>query len=387
MPPFRLAVAALVAVAYIVVARPAPAAAQESAAPAYRRAVVVAVTNDTSQEVAGRQVRSQELQIRLTTGPRKGQLADVQFSNTTGAGAGKALAAGDKVIVTEQVGADGAISYFIADRYRLNHIFYAVALFALAVIVIAGRRGIGALLGLTVSGIVLVKLIVPGIVDGHSPLLMVLLGAPLIAVASTYLAHGISRQTTVALAATLLSLLLAFAAAVVAVHSAHLTGLGSEDADALALGSTAGIDFRGLLLAGITIGTLGALNDVTTTQAATVFELAQADRSMQFKPLARRSFLVGREHITSLVNTIVLAYAGSGLAVFIFIDLNPSRAPWWVLLNSEFLSEEIVRAVAGSFGLLLAVPLTTIAAAWLATLRPRPPAAANPIEPASAGGA
>lgn len=343
------------------------AAAQSAPTSAYRRAVVVAVKAAATQNVVGRQIHSQDLQLRLTTGPRSGEVVDAHFSNETGAGTGTSLSVGDKVVVTEQVGPDGTVSYFIADRYRLDRVFYAVIIFAIAVAAIAGRRGIGALLGLALSGAVIVRLIVPGIVDGHNPLLMVTLGAPLIAVACTYLAHGVSRQTTVALGATLACLLVAFGAAAVVVHVAHLTGLGSEDASALAIGSTSGIDFHGLLLAGIVIGTLGALNDVTTTQSATVFELAQTDPSLTFDQLARRSFAVGREHITSLVNTIVLAYAGSGLAVFIFIDVNPTHAPWWVLLNSEFLAEEIIRTVVGSLGLLLAVPLTTIVAAWLAT--------------------
>jgi uncharacterized membrane protein len=112
---------------------------------------------------------------------------------------------------------------------------------------------------------------------------------------------------------------------------------------------------------------LGALNDVTTTQAATVFELGAANPSFDMKELARRGFLVGREHIVSLVNTIVLAYAGTSLIVFIFLNLNPSNAPLWVMLNSELIAEEVIRTVAGSFGLILAVPIATLISAWLVT--------------------
>jgi uncharacterized membrane protein len=124
---------------------------------------------------------------------------------------------------------------------------------------------------------------------------------------------------------------------------------------------------QGLFLAGIIIGTLGALNDVTTTQAATIFELGAANPSYGMKELARRGFLIGREHIVSLVNTLVLAYAGTSLIVFIFLNLNPSGAPLWVLLNSELIAEEVVRTVASSFGLILAVPIATLISAWLVT--------------------
>jgi uncharacterized membrane protein len=185
-------------------------------------------------------------------------------------------------------------------------------------------------------------------------------------VASTYLAHGISLSTTVAVASTLLSLVLAAGLSFAAIAAARLTGLGDEAAQDLRLGTS--IDLRGLLFGGILIGALGALNDLTTTQSATVFELVHADPASRLRGLWARGMAIGRQHIASLVNTLVLAYAGASLALFVAVSVNPSSVPLWVILNSELFATEIVRSLAGSAGLVLAVPISTLLAA-LAALR------------------
>jgi len=129
------------------------------------------------------------------------------------------------------------------------------------------------------------------------------------------------------------------------------------------------INPKGLLLGGIIISTLGALNDVTTTQAAATIALHKQNPKLKFLDLAEHSFGIGREHILSLVNTLVLAYAGSSLPVFIFFLLNPSHLPMWVIINNESVGEEIIRTVAGSMGLLLAIPISTFLASWWTTRR------------------
>jgi uncharacterized membrane protein len=142
-----------------------------------------------------------------------------------------------------------------------------------------------------------------------------------------------------------------------------LTGLGSEDAASLLYGQTGSINFQGLLLGGIIIGSLGVLNDITIGLSASMYELALANPKYTFKELFASGLRIGSEHIAALVNTLALAYAGAGLPIFIFIVLNPSHQPVWMILNSELLAEEIVRTLAGSIGLILAVPLTAVFAA------------------------
>lgn len=199
---------------------------------------------------------------------------------------------------------------------------------------------------------------------GHDPLTTSIIGSVVILLITTYLAHGISRQTTVALFSTFFALMVTAWLSSVMVGIAHLSGFTEETAS-LQFGLTKAVNVQGLLLGGIIIGTLGALNDVTTTQAASVFELAATDTKLGFAKLYEKGFSIGREHVVSLVNTLVLAYAGSSLALFLFLILNPQKVPLWVMVNSEEISDEIVRTLAGSLGLILVVPIVTLFAAMI----------------------
>ncbi|MGA2091765.1 MAG: YibE/F family protein, partial [Endomicrobiales bacterium] len=225
-----------------------------------------------------------------------------------------------------------------------------------------GVKGIGSLIGLSISLAVILLYIVPQILSGQSPLFVSVLGSVVILLLTTYLAHGISKQTTVALVSTLAALLLTVIIADFSVHFTNLSGLNDETS-LLIFGPTSTINLQGLLLAGVIIGTLGALNDITTSQAATIIELAKTDRNQKFSHLFYKGLKIGREHIVSMVNTLVLAYAGSSLILFIFIVLNPSHVPYWVFINNELISDEIIRTLAGSTGLLLVVPIVTAIAA------------------------
>lgn len=141
--------------------------------------------------------------------------------------------------------------------------------------------------------------------------------------------------------------------------------MGSDEATSLLFGETSNINFKGLLLGGMIIGFLGVLDDITTSLSATVFELKRVNPKLNFKGLVQSALKIGNEHISSLVNTLVLAYAGASLPLFLFIVLNPQEYPLWFIINSELISEEIVRTLVGSIGLLFAVPITTLLAAWV----------------------
>lgn len=215
------------------------------------------------------------------------------------------------------------------------------------------------MVGLLASMLILGVYIVPSIIDGQDPTLVSLLGSIAIILVSIYLSHGFNKQTTVAVISTSLTLAIAIGLSYLVVNWLGLSGAGSEDAYNLQIG-LGEIDLKGLLLGGMIIGTLGVLDDITIGQTAIVTELYRANHKMGVSELVRRGLRVGQEHIASLVNTLVLAYAGASMAVFIFISI--SDLPTWVLLNSEFSLEEITRALVGSSALILAVPITT----WLA---------------------
>jgi uncharacterized membrane protein len=273
---------------------------------------------------------------------------------------------GETVIVSEVEGPDGTKLLNIADKYRLNKVWPLIAIFFLLVIFLARWKGVGSIAGMIISLGVILFYIVPQIVAGANPLTVTIAGSIAIMISTIYLAHGFSAKTTIAVVSTFITLItIAFISSFV-VKLAHLTGLGSEDAASLRFGLTSHIDFRGLLLGGIIIGSLGVLDDITTGLSATIFEIKKANNRLKPSQLFASGLEVGKEHVTSLVNTLILAYAGTALPVFMIISLNINKYPIWLILNDELIMEELVRTLAGSIGIIAAVPLTAfLAVAYL----------------------
>ncbi len=309
----------------------------------------------------------QDLRLELLDGPDKGKKVVLTHGNLVTLDESLTVKEGEKVVLLEFSRPDGSTEYIITDKYRLDTLLYITVLFVLTVLFIARWKGIGSLIGLVISFFVIIKFIIPQILDGRDPLLISIIGASGIMVATLYLAHGFSRKTTIALVSTMLTFTFIGVLSVIFVSLARLSGLGSEDAYSLQFGFGDNINFQGLFLGGILIGALGVLDDVTTSLTTAIFEVAKNHRNISFPALFRSGMEIGREHIASLVNTLVLAYAGASLPIFLFIVINPARNPIWSIINSELISEEIIRVMAGSFGLILAVPLTALLASYFAS--------------------
>lgn len=265
-------------------------------------------------------------------------------------------------VVIAQTGRSGSQYYFV-DQYRITPLIFMIFGFFLLILLIAGWKGIGSIAGLCISVGVIFFYIVPQILGGGDPLTICMIGAVGILFVTTFVAHGVSKQTVTALIGTLMALVATYFLAQLVGHIVLITGYGNEDAVNLQFALPHMLQLKGLFLGGIILATLGALNDITITQAASIFSLRKANPTLEFKDLAIEGYVIGREHALSLVNTLVLAFAGSSLAIFIFVVANPNGQPLWVILNSEFLVEEIVKILAGTAGLLLAVPLVTLLAA------------------------
>ena len=272
------------------------------------------------------------------------------------------LEAGDTVIVQIANQPNGETAYLIQEQYRLPSLLLLTVLFFAMGVILGGRIGFTSMLGLAVSIAVLLLYVIPGIVNGGNPLLISVTGSALIACTALYLAHGFNRRTSLALLSTVITLVLATVMALVFVHLAKLFGMGSEEARFIQTGFTEPINLRGLLLGGIIIGALGVLDDITTAQTAAIDELSRANHSLGYKELFASGTSIGREHIASLINTLALAYIGASLPMFVLFYVNEDM-PWWVILNSEFIAEEVVRTLVGSATLLLAVPISTYIAA------------------------
>ncbi len=329
----------------------------------YARGRVLAVEEKGVQtDVLGETERSADYRVLLVSGPEKGEEIMIASSVFNAKNGQRPIGVGDRVVVVKSVQIDGSVRWYLADNYRLPTLFWmTLGFFALAV-VFGGLRGFTSILGLGASVFIILGWIVPRILGGSSPFIATLTGTFAIAAVSLYLAHGFNKRTSVAFVGTLITLALSAAFAALAVALARMNGMGDEHALYLQNGDFGAIDLRGLLLGGIMLGVLGVLDDITTAQSAVVDELKRANSSLPFKELYSRGLSVGREHIASLVNTLFLAYAGASLPLFLLFTVYKDQ-PVWFLLNSEVISEEIVRTLVGSVCLILAVPITTALAA------------------------
>lgn len=335
----------------------------------YFRARVVGIIAQGQRDNQGYKSYFQTLKAEAEDGPQKRKIFSVENGDASQITKDQFVVSGQEIIVDKVTTIDNKISYAVYDAYRLNNIFIFLIIFCIAVVLIAGLKGFGSLIGMGVSLGVILLYIVPNILKGSDPLTITLIGATIIILLTTYLAHGVSWKTTIALSSTLVSIFLTAGLAILAVSFTNISGIGNEDAFALQVGTTNIINLKGLFLSGIIIATLGALNDITTTQAMTILELKKADPKLKFVALFGKGFSVGKEHIASLVNTLILAYVGSAFAVFIFFVLNPAKVPYWIVLNSELVSDEVVKILAGSIGLLLSVPIVTFLASLVFSRR------------------
>jgi uncharacterized membrane protein len=252
--------------------------------------------------------------------------------------------------------------YNIRDLERTRPMLILVAVFTLAVVAFGRWQGIRSLIGLVLSFAVIVGFVVPAILRGHSPVAVALVGAMAIMLISLYFSHGMGRKTTAAVVGTGLALVLTAVLTAGFVAATSLTGLASEDAlNASFLAG--GLSFRGLLLAGIILGGLGVLDDVTMSQASLVFELRRADPTASFGKLVTGALAVGRDHIAATVNTLFLAYAGASLPLLVLFTTSGDSLG--TVATAEAVAVEVVRSLCGSIGLIAAVPLTTLLAAAL----------------------
>ncbi|MET9455208.1 YibE/F family protein [Streptomyces canus] len=294
--------------------------------------------------------------IRVDTGNDKGRT----FTEIVQPDQSRQLHEGQKVVVAYEPSAPRDLQYSVADVNRRLPMGLLAGIFALAVVIVGRLRGVMALVALAVSFMLLNFFVLPAILQGSNPLLVAVVGSSAIMLIALYMCHGLSARTSVAVLGTLISLILIGILGSQFIGWAALTG-NTDDNTGLIHGLYPSIDMSGLLLAGVIIGSLGVLDDVTVTQTSAVWELHEANPTMGWRGLYRAGIRIGRDHIASVVNTLVLAYAGAALPLLLLFSIAQSSVG--TVANSELVAEEIVRTLVGSIGLVASVPVTTVLAA------------------------
>ena len=303
--------------------------------------------------------------IVFVDGSRAGQRTEAQVEGPSGQLQLPDYQAGDEVIVALDTDPDGNQTTSVIDRWRLPVLEYLVGAFAIVTIIVAGWRGIRALVSLALTLVLAVKLLIPLLLAGWNPVGLAISLGTLITIASLLLTQGFTRATLAAVLGTAIALAATGVLAVVTTQAARFTtAQGSEQIVYLQQLAGDRLDLSGLLLAAVIFGGLGVLNDVAISQAATVEELHAVSPSMSRRELFTRTMNVGIAHLAATVNTLVFAYLGAALPLLVLLALQIESVG--LSVNEEIVAVEVVRTIVGSIGILLAVPITTAIACWLA---------------------
>ncbi len=274
------------------------------------------------------------------------------------------ISVGTKVVLSDQTDYDGNKYTVITDVLRIPVLIFVSVLFFLLVAVVGGIRGVFSILGMFATFLVLGLYMLPAILQGTNPVFVSVVSSFVIAFLTIYLAHGFNKKSHISfISITSVLAVVVFLASFV-VKASRLMGLGDEQSYFLQFGNLGSINLQGLFLAGIIIGALGVLDDIVVAQVSVVEQLLSVEKKMGKQELYFRALEVGKDHVASLVNTLVLAYAGTSLPLFLLFFVNKD-IPTWVKINDQTVAEEIVRTITGSIGLVLAVPVTTLLAVVL----------------------
>ena len=330
------------------------------------RARVLQVLEEGTTDQAGIEQPYQRLRLRITSGLLDGQEVEVEHGVLGFTNQNRIFRAGDSVLVEHTQTREGGSVFFISDYVRTGPLLWLSVLFVGATLLLSGRQGLRSLVALGLSLAIIVGLIVPQILAGHNPAAVAILGSMAMMGLSLYIVYGWNRKTHVAVSGLFLSLTLTGLLAIWFVGWTRLSGFGAEETGFLQVAGVQ-LDLQGLLLAGIIIGSLGALDDIAIGQSSSIFELSKANASLTWQALFKHGMNIGRDHIAAMVNTLVLAYVGAALPLVLLFTVYAE--PLGTTLNREIIAEEIVRTLVGSLGLLAGVPLTSIIAALVARRR------------------
>jgi len=305
----------------------------------------------------------QRLLLHVESGSLAGQEVVVEEGTVNIISQERLFHPGDRVYLERAVGPNGD-RFYVSDFVRTKPLFWVTALFVTLVVLVGRGKGLRSLGGTLFSLVVIFAFIVPQIVAGRDSVIVSIAGSILLLTVSNYLIYGWNPRAHAAVAGMVLSLVLTGLLAWLSVDWARLTGLTATESSYLVLELGPDINLQGLLLGGIIIGSVGALDDVCVAQVSVVFELINTDPDLEWTTLFRRAFNVGRDHIAAMVNTLVLAYTAASLPLMLAFTIY--QEPLWRRINREPIAEEIVRTLVGSIGLILAAPITSLIASLLA---------------------
>jgi uncharacterized membrane protein len=308
---------------------------------------------------AGMEVDYQKVKVKILSGRFKDKIITIENSTTGNPAYDIWVSQGDRVLLVLEILADDIFNGYIVDFQRDTYLFLLIAIFFLLLIIIGQKQGLKAVITLGLTILIIGKFMLPLLFKGHNPVWLALITAIIVTTITLLIIGGLTKKTVSAILGTSGGLITAALVAIIVGKLTNLRGLSGEEAQML-LYIPQGIqfDFRGLLFAGIIIGALGAVMDVSMSIASSMEEIHRVGTNLELKSLIKSGMNVGKDIMGTMSNTLILAYTGTSIPLLLLFMAYDQ--PFIKLINMDFLATEFVRALSGSIGLILAIPITAV---------------------------
>lgn len=342
----------------------AQAEQSSSQANTFKAEVIEIISTDNKLREDGSFFEQQDLRLRAISGQLKGQeviyygVSDIEVANAN------LYKTGDKVFVDGYIDEAGQTIYYVVDFVRSGPLIWLTIIFVLVVLLIGRIKGLRALLGLLISFFIIIKFMLPRILAGGNPFIISLVGGVIILAFIIYLSEGFRHKSHIAILSVLLSLAVTAILSVIFTALTRLSGMSQEETSFLIGATNTAINFKGLLLAGFIIGTIGVLDDIIIGQVEAVEQIREANPLLPAKKVFGSAYKVGNAHLGAIVNTLFLTYVSTSLPLLLLFVLNSNQASFSRLFNMEIISTEIVRTLIGSIGVMLSMPIATALASF-----------------------
>lgn len=331
----------------------------------YKEGIVLDIEEPTkkieNEEIENEEINPQEERIYTIEDTKTKTILRISENIVIFRGDENRFQNGDTIMYSKNKNEIGETSYLVHDHVRLGSIIIWILAFLVFTLLITKGKSIGSLVGLILSIFILYGIMLPALQGGKSPILWGFISAILISGSSLYLSHGFRKSTTLSILSVWITVFFCFLLGILAIDTVHLFGFGEETASVLVMNGMQ-FDFQGILLAGILLAGIGIIDDVVSTQIEALIQLKKTNSNITYHELWNKGISIGNEHIFSMINTLVLVYFSASMCGMLL--LFSSQADTQMILNSEMISEEIIRTLIGSFGIVLAVPISTGLGVW-----------------------
>jgi len=312
-----------------------------------------------SMEDAGYTLTSYKIEVEVTSGKFKGETVFVYHHMMNDPVYDIEVEVGTRVILDIQSEGDEVIEANIGDYERDTYFYLMAVLFLLMLLAVGRLKGLKTIVTLVFTLGLIFLVLIPGILKGYNSVFLTILVCTLTTLFTIPVVAGTSRKSYAAILGTILGVMAAGILAILVGRLARLTGLGTEEAKMLIYApSNVELDFKGLLFSGIIIGALGAIMDIAMSIASSMEEIYSMNSSIGSKELIKSGMNVGRDVMGTMSNTLILAYTGTSIPLILVVVLY--KIPFMKVLNLDMMATELIRALIGTIGLIVTIPLTAL---------------------------